>query len=58
MAPGENFKSKAWGRIGRRQLTLDKLSTRIDKLLSYPRIAPLGGTIIEAKLTLQAVASK
>ena len=28
MAVGENFKAIAWGRICRRQLLLDKISTR------------------------------
>jgi hypothetical protein len=42
-------------RICRRQLViLDKLSSRIHQLfISTPRIAPIGGTIIKVKSTLQ-----
>ena len=55
VAPGENVKAKAWKeRICRRILLLDKLSTRIHILfVAIPRIAPIGGTIIEIKSTLQ-----
>ena len=54
LALGENFKTKAWERICRRQLLLDKLSTRIHKsFLSTLRIAPIGRTIIEVKSTLK-----
>ena len=35
VAPGENFKAKAWERVCRRQLLLDKLSTRIHKLFVF-----------------------
>jgi hypothetical protein len=47
------------GCVGR-QLILDRLSTRIHKLfISTPRIVvPLSGTSMEAKLTLQVLASK
>ena len=55
VAPGENMKAKAWkGRICRRKLLLDKLSTRIHILfVTIPQIAPIGGTIIEVKSILQ-----
>ena len=52
VAPGENFKAKGSERICRRQLLRDKLSTRI-LFVSTPRIAPIGGMIIEVKSTLQ-----
>ena len=54
VARGKNFKARAWERIYRRQLLLDILSTKIHKLLvSTPQIAPIGGTIVEIKSTLQ-----
>ena len=50
----ETFKAKAWERICRRQVFLDKISTRIHKLLlSSLQIAPVGGKIIEVNSTLQ-----
>ena len=53
MALGETFKAKTWERICRRQLLSDKRS-RISKLFVYtPRIAPIGGMIIEVEYTLQ-----
>ena len=54
VAPGENSKAKAWERVCKRQLLLDKLSTRIHKLfVLIPRIAPVGGMTMEVKSTLQ-----
>ena len=54
MALGENFKAKAWERIGKRQLLLDKFITRIHKLLvSTSRIMIIVGMAIEVKPTLQ-----
>ena len=52
MALGGTFKAKTWERICRRQLLSDKRS-RISKLFVYtPRIAPIGGMIIEVEYTL------
>ena len=53
VAPGENFKAKAWGRIWRQSL-LDELCTR-DHILfgSTSQIAPVGGMVIEVNCTLQ-----
>jgi hypothetical protein len=49
---GETFKAKTWERICRRQSLSDKRS-RISKLFVYtPRIAPIGGMIIEVEYTL------
>ena len=52
VAPGGNFKAKAWERICRRQwLLLDIISTRMHKLfVSTAWIAPIGGTIIQVKI--------
>ena len=45
-------RAKTWERICRRQFLSDKLS-RISKLFVYtPRIAPIGGMIIEVEYTL------
>ena len=45
VALGVNFKVKSWKSICRRWLLLDKLSTRLYKLLvSTPQIAPMGST--------------
>ena len=49
VAPGKNFKAKAL-----EQLLIDKFSIRIHiSFASIPRIAPIGGTTIEVKSTLQ-----
>ena len=54
VAPGENFKAKAWERICRRQLLLHKLFTRNYILFFFtPQLAPMGRTIIEVKSILQ-----
>jgi len=53
-ATGENFKAKAWERLCRRKLLLNKHSIRIHKLIvSFPWIAPIGGLISEVKATPQ-----
>jgi hypothetical protein len=60
--PGENFKTKAWERICRKQILFDKCCSRIHELfISTPWIAPTGGTIIEVKIhssTMRVVVSK
>lgn len=49
----KNLKPKAWERICRRPLLLDKLFTRIHELFLFtPEFAPIVATIIEVKLTL------
>ena len=54
VAPGDKFKTKAWKRICRRQLFLDKHSLEsIISLSPFHGIAPIGETIIEVKPTLQ-----
>lgn len=47
VAPGENFEVKAWERICRRQLLLDKIPTSIHYSFFFtPQFAPIRGTII------------
>jgi hypothetical protein len=54
VAPGENFKAQGWDNICRRQLLLDKLSTRIHLLfVSSKQTGPIGWKIIKDKSTLQ-----
>lgn len=54
VALGENLEAKVWERIHRRPFLMENLWIRIHRLFfSSPQSAPIGGTIIEVKSTLQ-----